>query len=255
MRTVLNITGIEVELVVPPGPLEQIVAGRYAGFLGAPGGAVCTLEIEPNGGVEAGAAPTTPVVERAGGHRFEVAHPDFAGFFELRGRGAIRSVAGADAIDDALRTLFALLAPFHQGLLLQATGLIEGGGAHVFAGAGAAIVGRPSSVGLALPGGYVMVRRVADAWMAGSTPFQDGTQQLRLPRQARLAQLSLAGEALEDNVVLPNTDDGTRRAVRQLTSALATSMLYAPLPLDPLPGSDQRVVALREPAEVTNRWQ
>lgn len=267
MRASLTITGIEVELVVPAGPLERIVAGRYAGFLGAPSAAVCTLEIEPSGGLEAGNPPTTALVESRGATRFEVAHPNFRGFFELQGRGKIRSAVAPGTMDDALRTLFALLAPLHDGLLLRATGLIERGRAHVFAGAGTTTVSESPGPSLAPPGGYVMVRRVADVWVAGSTPFQKSTDDTGLPREARLARLCALVVAdghplihseqlariVEDNVALPSSDDEARRAVHDLTTALAASVPCTPLPLDPLPGPDQRLVSVPDSAEVT--WQ
>jgi hypothetical protein len=265
MRVSLTVTGIEVELVVPDGPLEQVVASRYAGFLGARSAAVCTLEIEPDDGLEANRLPTTAFVERAGGTHFEVAQPAFTGFFELRGRGIIRSAIGPGNIDEALRTLFALLAPFQDGLLLRATGLIEGGEAHVLAGPGTATMsnfsGGPS---LAPPGGYVMVRRVAEGWVASSTPFQKSSDKTALPREARLARFSVmasrpfidseeSARIVEDSVALPSSDEETRRIVHHLTTALAASVSWSCFPVDSPPGAEQQVVSVPDPAEVA--WQ
>jgi hypothetical protein len=264
MRTSLNITGIEVELVVPAGPLERIVAGRYAGFLGAPSAVACTLEIEPDGGLEASGLPATVAVERAAATRFEVAHPDFTGFFELRGRGRIRSAIAPESIDEALRTLFALGAPIHDGLLLRATGLIEHGRAHVFAGSGQATMSNLPGPSLARSGGYVMVRRVGDGWVASSTPFQRSSDEIALPREARLVRLCVAdghppvdseqwARIVEDNVALPSSDDETRRVVHRLTHALAASMPWSRLAADPLPGAEPQVASDHDPMEVV--WQ
>jgi hypothetical protein len=209
------------------------------------------------------------LVERRTVTRFDVAHSDFAGSFELKGVGMVRIAVAPGAADEALRTLFALLAPFHEGLLLRGTGLIERGRAHVFAGPGAAAVSDSPGPRLALPGGYVMVRQIADGWVAGSTPFQKCTDQVGFPREGRLARLGalvaadghfpMGSEQLarivKENVLLPSSDDESRRAVQALTTSLVASMPCTPMLPDSLPGSDQRLVSVADPAEVTNGWQ
>lgn len=243
MRASLTITGIEVELSIPAGPLETIAAGRYAPFLGETRAPVCSLRVEAFAGLRQ-VVPVPDgadaVVQRESATVYRVGHPGFLGRFDLDGAGDLRSEPGAAALDDGLRTLFALLAPRHDGFLLTARGVIGADGAHLFAG--------PAALGrMALPGdgedrpvlidGYVMVRRLDGAWLAGSTPFRTSAEAPGPPREARLARLwalrscpaaepcppdtGAALHAVMDSAYVPGRESEARRAVLDLAVDLA----------------------------------
>jgi hypothetical protein len=219
MRASLSIGGVGVDLFVAAGPVERLVAARYAGFLGAPGGSACALELEC-GDLVAGYRHRGPArIERTAATRFVAFHPDFRGFFDLRGRGRIRTAASVSAVDEALRTLFAVLAPVHDALLLRASGVIAGGQAHVVTTPGAEVLYDPALPTLASPGGYVMVQRCPQGWSASSTPFQPLGPN-RLPREGDLARLHVGGGRLEDSVVSPSDDGLVAAAVDDLVAAL-----------------------------------
>jgi hypothetical protein len=260
MRASLTVAGIEVELVVPAGPLERIVASRYAGFLGALNTAVCILELEPAGGFDVAGPTIDGLLERRTATCFEASHSHFDGSFELKGRGTIRTAVSPGATDDVLRTLFALLAPVHDALLLHATGSIDRGRAQVFVGPEATAMSDSLGSLLALPGGYVMVRRVADGWVAGSTPFHKCADRPGFPREARLAGLGALvatdglfpidtkqfARVIEESVALPSSDDDVRRSVQALATALAASLPCTPMPFDPRPSHDLRLASVSD---------
>ena len=231
---------------VPAGPLETIAAGRYASFVGETRAPVCSLHIEPEAGLPR-AAPVrvsaAPVVERQSGTVFRVAHPTFFGRFDLEGAGDLHSSPDATALDHALRILFALLAPRHNGFMLTASGVIGDDGAHVFAGAAGS--GTPAVAGIGgdrpvLIDGYVMVRRLDGTWLAGSTPFWTSFEPPRQPRQAKLARLwalrtsptsepsppdsGAALHAVMENAYVPTQESNARRAVFDLAVELAAAV-------------------------------
>lgn len=265
MRASLTITGIEVKLSVPAGPLETIVAGRYAPFLGAATAPVCSLHIQPGAGLRA-TAPTAPspvpLVERAEGVTFRVTHPSFFGLFDLEGAGTLHSAADAPGLDLALRILFALLAPRHGALMLNACGVISNGGAHVFAGPAGAR--KTTAAGLAgdrplLTDGYIMVRREGARWLAGSTPFWSSFELPGPPRESRLARLwslrlcpgaepspAESGAALQtviDNAFLPCSESDARRVAADLAVELAAAVPSSKLFLGPTSDVRQEIEA------------
>lgn len=260
MRASLVITGIEVEISVPAGPLETIVAGRYATFLGALDAPVCSLHIQPGkmpplppGKVPPGllsSVEPVPLVEREGETTFRVAHPSFFGLLDLEGAGTLHSAADPVGLDHALRILFALLAPHHGAFMLNACGVLSDSGAHIFTGPSGA--GEAWVAGLAgdrplLTGGYVMVRNLDGAWLAGSTPFWT-YEQPGPPRESNLARLwSLrpspavepcppeSGATLHTvmaNAVLPTRESQSRRAVLDLAVEMAMAVPTSKLFLD-----------------------
>ena len=246
MRASLTITGIEVELSAPAGALETTVARRYAPFLGETRAPVCSLRIEPAPALRA--VPTVrldadPVVERRSATAFEVIHSSFVGRFDLEGAGHLRSPADGAALDHALRILFALLAPRHDGFMLTASGVIGDDGAHVFAGA----AGRGSRAASGIGGdrpvlidGYLMVRRLARSWVAGSTPFWTSLEPPGPPREAKLTRLwalpdcpatepsppesGAALHAVLDSAYMPTRESEARRVLLDLAVELATAV-------------------------------
>jgi hypothetical protein len=252
VRTSLTIAGIEIELSVPASPLERLVAGRYAPFLGAVSVPVCSLRIEPAEGLD-GSSKAEVVVQRQPGPAFAVTHPGFVGALNLEGQGSLQCASSPYALDQALRALFALFAPGHGALMLHAAGVVSRSGAHVFAGPGGA--GKSTVAALAgtrpvLTDGYVMIRRLADdSWLAGSTPFWSDHEAPGQPRDVRLARLwSLrpsaavhflpadAGGSLRlvvENMVLPTADPDYRAAALTLAFELAGAVPSCELGLVP----------------------
>ena len=193
MKASLTIIGIEVEVSVPAGPLETIVADRYAPYLGATQHPVCSLRIDDAMGPTSSQAGGALVAEREARLTFRVTHPSFRGVFDLEGPGGIRCTADPQGLDVALRSLYALLGPCHEALLLNGSAVIGGNEAQVFAGIAGARAPFLIDPGRRRPlfgGGYVMVRRMPDgAWWVGSTPFGAGSGRPDPPREARLARL------------------------------------------------------------------
>lgn len=254
MRASLTITGLEVELSVPAGPLETIAAGRYAPFLGETRSPVCSVRVEPEASLRRLApveGSADPVVERLSGAVFSVAHPRFFGRFDLEGAGELHSASEAEALDHGLRILFALLAPRHGGFMLLASGVIGDDGAQVFAGADGARLAM-AGIGGDRPvmiDGYVMVRRLDGTWRAGSTPFWTSFEPPGSPREAQLTRLwalrtcpatepsqpdsGAALHAMMDSVYVPTHEPDSRRAVLDLAVELAAEVPSSKLFLGP----------------------
>jgi hypothetical protein len=253
MKASLTIAGIEVELSIPESTVETIVARRYAPFLGPVAAPVCSVGIHPGHGLD-GAARSPVTVERLG-TAFDMIHPGFFGAVDLEGPGSLECAPSPYAIDHALRVVFALVAPRQSALMLEASGVISRGGAHVFAGpqgAGKSTVAALAGHRPLLTDGYVMVRRlVHGSWLAASTPFWGAHEVPGPPRDVRLARLwsirpsrtvhavpSDAGASLRsvvENIFLPACDPASRRAALDLASELASAVPSSELGLVPTP--------------------
>jgi len=243
MRASLTIGGIEVAVRAPDGPLESVLADRYAAYLGAVVDPVCSVRFESSGVAVGLIAPVVAAVDDVNAREVRVTHPDFDAAVDLEGRGIVRTAHDPYTIDHFLRLLFALLAPRHEALLLRACGVIANGRAHVLVGASGdatALMARHAGSRPVLSDELVMVRRVDGAWTGASTPFWNGRAFLEPPRRAPLAgvwllqpaadnivvamdQFSALRVALE-HAVLPSTDARGRAGVFPLAADLARAV-------------------------------
>jgi hypothetical protein len=193
-----------------------------------------------------------------------MSHPDFSGTVDLEGTGSLECAPSPYAMDHALRVLFALIAPRHDALMLQASGVVSRGGAHVFAGppgAGKSTVAALAGHRPVLTDGYVMVRRLANAtWIAASTPFWASHEIPGPPRDLRLARLwslrpspvlhassSDAGASLRlvvENLFLPGADPDSRKAALDLAFDLTSAVPSSELALMPTPSLWREIEAL-----------
>jgi hypothetical protein len=240
VRSSLTIGGIEVELRIPAGNLEAIVAARYAPFLGAVREPVCRLAMDSTGVVDGEPNPPLATLTGAGTDVVEVKHPDFTGTFALEGDGWLTVADNEYTVDHAFRVLFGLLAPRHDALMLHSCGLISGAVANVFAGESGAGKSTLASMGGSRPllsDEHVLVRRTAQEWVAASTPFWGSYAKPGPARQAPLARLwslqqwpkneVVAADAERclrtalDNAVLPCAEPAIKSAVFDVAFRLA----------------------------------
>lgn len=194
MRAGLVVGGIEVEVRVPLGPLETILTERYGPFLSAIIDPVCTVEMKPT---ERDVGPdhtrVAVVVDGSGAEQVVVSHDGFEAHIDLRGAGTVETAADVCTVDHFLRTLFGLLAPRHDAVMLHSCGVIMHGQSHVFAGRAGA--GKSTLASIAghrplLSDDHVLVRRKANRWVGASTPFWGRSYDRPGPvRQAPLGKL------------------------------------------------------------------
>jgi hypothetical protein len=248
VRSSLTVGGIEVELRVPRGPIEPIVAERYGPFLGAVVDPVCSLRVASTGVEQGEPNPPLATVTGAATDLVGLQHPDFSASFALEGEGDLTVAENPFTIDHAFRVLFGLLAPRHDAVMLHSCGLISGGVANVFAGESGA--GKSTLASMAgsrplLSDEHVLVRKAGTEWVAASTPFWGSYAKPGPARQAPLERLwSLVQWPINqirvtdseatlrtalDNAVLPCADPGIKSAVFDVACRLAEDVPSAEL--------------------------
>jgi hypothetical protein len=236
MRASLDVAGIEVELSVAAGPLEVVIATRYARFLRSVQTPACALRLEPSTGLRT-IGPSLPVVQRSGQTRFDLAHPAFSGTFDLAGDGVLWTAVELPAADVALGIVFALVAPEHHGILMQAAGAIRARKAGIYLGSAAASMVRDLAEP-ALGEGPILVRRLpGSGWVAAATPFGASRPEITPPRMALLDRIWLQRRPAHDmtevrdvvaevalSAVMPTTDSGIRDSVLALSQQLVAAV-------------------------------
>ena len=245
----MTIAGIEVQLSVSPGPLETLVAGRYVPYLGASEVPCCEIRLEPTEGAHHPERDNAALVERTAEGAYLLANPGFFGVFDPTGAGTLSCASTPIAVDDALRLVFALLAPHHAAMMLHAAGVIGADGAHVFAPPNSS--GESAAVGSAghrpvLTDGYLILRRIDGDWFAAATPFWTSHCQPGQSRESRMARLwgllpsqdhattsvgiESAVRTLMENAVLPCADAEIRQLARELARDLAFAVPSSEMP-------------------------
>lgn len=255
MKASLTIVGIEVALSVPSGPLETIVARRYAPFLGAVEIPVRSLVVLADPALDSGRHLGEAVVDRQPDGTYRVIHPGFRILMGPDGIGSVHCAPDPGTIDHALRTVFALLAPVYGSLLVEASGVLGGGGVDIFVGGAPADDPPVDSLAGCQPvptNAYVMLHRAADGtWLAATTPFSNSQNRPGAPREARLSRIwaqrdesdsepsAADAQATVDLLmriaVVPGVDEAACLAVRDLALDLAAvvplSALVTPVAL------------------------
>lgn len=240
MRASLDVAGIEVELSVAAGPLEVAIATRYARFLGAVQTPACALRIEPSTGLRMVTPPSlAAVVDRAGPTRFDVAHHSFNGTVDLKGEGVLWTAVELRAANEALAIVFALMAPEHDGILMQAAGVIQARRAGIFLGPAArSMVCDLAEDQPTFGDGPVLVRRLPGiGWVAAATPFgaaraeipprMAALDRIWLPRRPRGGGPAAGGDITAEvarSAVVPTADPGVRDAVLALAHQLVAAV-------------------------------
>jgi hypothetical protein len=248
MRAGLTIGGIEVEVRAPRGPIESILADRYAPFLGAVINPVCSLRFEANGKTVGEITPPMAEVDDPVARHVTITHIDFAAEVDVEGDGVVRTASDPYTVDHFFRVLFGILAPRHDAVMVHACGAITNSQAHVFAGQSGA--GKSTLASLAgyrplLSDEHVLLRRIDGTWVAASTPFWGSYAKPGPARQAPLGALWTlrhwptnevypldAAACLRiaiENAVLPNSDPSIKHAVFNVAAELAQSVPAAEL--------------------------
>lgn len=243
MRASLTIAGIEVAIITPVGTaIEGLVAERYAPFMGVIDSPVCFLLLESTRQVETLVHPHAACIDRVGETSFRVVHPSLYGFFDLVGNGIIDVAPSPCALDDAVGSLFGLLAPSHNALLLDARGVIGEGGIHVFLG-GIEEAKPVRVIGNRLTNGLVMVRHGHDdRWLAATTPFWTSTERLGPPIEGTLSRFwsmaampasgsTEASLVVAQHAVVPTADPEVRHQVLGVSGDVATAAPLSSFPL------------------------
>jgi hypothetical protein len=234
MRASLTIGGIEVELSAEKR-FEGILARAYAPFLGPVASPACRLQIVMSNAFD------SDQQKRLAGRHVRLSHPLFRAEIDEAGHGVVFTAAKAASIDAALLAVFGLIAPSHDALLLQGSGVISGGRADVFVGgpdSGAAALAALAGHRPLLSSRFVLVRRLEDGWVAAGTPFGDCDP--GAPRQARLRGLwgcrpwpVIESAPLEDRAALrlvidhaeiPSPDAASRKVAFDLAANLASAV-------------------------------
>lgn len=242
MHASLTIGGIEVALTMPAGPLELVVAERYAPFLGAVDTPVCSLTLESNRRDESHVEPKVTLIERFEMAKFRFVHPGMFGLVDITSHGIIDIGPSPSALDAGLCLLFGILAPHHDALLLRATSGLGDDGAHVFVGASESQVACVEDIRATMTDGLVMVRREQAGWLAASTPFRASRQEPGPTRENRLSRLwhMAAAESAEvdprqliaDHTFLATADVECRQRAAWVAEAISTDVPMSVLRFD-----------------------
>lgn len=250
MRAGFRLAGVEIELRVPEGTMEQVVARRWAAFLGATENPVCSVLMRPMRSA-AEDPPDGPVVERLGDDRIVLRHRQLRGGIDLSGHGEVQLGAGPEPLDFLLKLVLSFLTPRTGAVLLDASGAISGGRSHVFVdaagGPAAAAVDRVEARPV-LSSRVVVVYRPDSRWWAGSTPFGarlDGWPARAAPLEGvwtwtagshlEVRPLERLGSlrAVMDNAIHACPDDTLRAAMFGIAADVAASVPSASITVPP----------------------
>jgi hypothetical protein len=252
MRAGLSIGGIEVEVSAARGPIEAILADRYAPFLGAVTNPVCSVHFEANGKAIGEVTPPMADIDDVMARNVTINHIDFTAELDLEGAGKCLTASDPFTVDHFFRLLFATLAPRHDAIMVHACGVITGSRAHVFAGESGA--GKSTLASLAeyrplLSDEHVMLRNLDGTWIGASTPFWGSYAKPGPARHAPLGalwtlrqwpqhevQTLTSADCLRiavENAVVPNSDPRIKFAIFNVAAELALAVPAAELRFTP----------------------
>ncbi|MEA2828072.1 MAG: hypothetical protein QOG43_2511 [Actinomycetota bacterium] len=251
MRAGFRLAGVEIELRVPEGAIEQIIARRWSSFLGASEAPVCSLSLRPLTSAS-GKGFSDPIeVERPDVDHVTLRHRHLRAEIDLGGHGEVDVAATPEALDFVLELVFSLLTPRTGAVLMEASGVISGGRAHLFVDAAGgpvpAAVERVESRAV-LSAQVVVLYRREGRWWAGSTPFGaagdgwparaaalDGVWTWTAASQLAVSPLERLGSlrAVMDNAVRPCRDGDLWAALFDLAADVAASVPSASITVPP----------------------
>jgi hypothetical protein len=222
-EVIVEIGGLPISVRTTNSEFQQILIGRYGGFLNPAAEPVFELEVEI-------AAPETlpgaidldaDLSVRFEGGRWVLERGDFYAELDpaLR-RGCIRQAASPFAIDAAFRILHSLLLAKQGGILVHAASAVRNGRAFLFAGVSGA--GKTTITGLAPPDVIRLtdeisyLRREGDGYVAYGTPFAGELGQPGENVRAPLAAVYLLAQGSENRVDPVSDADATRAVLESV---------------------------------------
>ncbi len=207
----IAVAGVTVALRGLPPSLREPARARYGRFF-ADGPPALTIDVEP-ASLAAHAPDDAAHVEALGGGRFAVRYGALAAELALdEGVGRARVPESVHVVDSLLRITLTLLLGARDGLMLHASGVVDGERAYVFfgrSGAGKTTVARAVPPGDVLCDELVAVRLVDGAAWAFGTPFH-GELPLTSPRGLPLGALVELRQAPLERVTAQSPAAGTR---------------------------------------------
>ena len=170
----VEIGGMPILLHMQDDSFRQLLAQRYAGFVGSPSRPRFEFEIELT--APSGHDPDADVRVQMQNGVWRLRRGDFRAHWDPRaGRGRIRQSANPYSIDSVLRIVHTLILAREGGFLLHSAGTIRNRRAFLFSGvsgAGKTTISRlaPADVTL-LTDEVSYIRRTDDGYHACGTPF------------------------------------------------------------------------------------
>jgi hypothetical protein len=170
----IEIGGMPILLHMQDDTFRQLLARRYAGFVGSPSRPRFEFDVELTAPSAHDPDDDVRVEMQDGGWRLQ--RGDFRAQWDPRaGRGRIRQSANPYSIDSVLRIVHTLILAREGGFLLHSAGAIRNGRAFLFSGvsgAGKTTISRlaPADVTLLTDEGSY-IRRDDDGYYACGTPF------------------------------------------------------------------------------------
>ena len=174
----LMMAGWRLRLICQPDALAAHVTARYAPFVtdDAPPDFTALLMLDADAS-QAGADASADQNRPPQGDKWQLAAADFGGYILREARSAdftFRTPGALVNLDLVLKSIFAIIADLHGGLLLHASGLLVDGQALLFmghGGSGKTTITKLSPHALALNDDTVLVHRENGRWLASGTPF------------------------------------------------------------------------------------
>ena len=216
----VNIGGMPILLRTHDSSFREMLATRYAGFVGSAQDPKFSLDVDV----------VTPSPEMSSNEDVQVTMKD--GFWKLRrgdfradwdprlGNGKVRQTANPYSIDAVLRILHSLLLAREGGFLLHAASAIRNGRAFLFSGVSGA--GKTTISSLA-PGDVTLltdeisyVRKITQAYEACGTPFTGELARLGENCAARLETVFLLAQGPENKIEHVGPAEAVRAILRNI---------------------------------------
>ena len=215
----LEIGGMPILLHMQDASFRQLLALRYAGFVGSPSPPKFQFDVELTAPLADHPEEDVRVQMQDGVWRLR--RGDFRARWDPRaGRGHIRQSANPYAIDSVLRIVHTLILAREGGFLLHSAGAIRNGRAFLFAGvsgAGKTTISRvaPPDVRL-LTDEVSYIRRDHDGYRACGTPFAGELARVGENCSAPIGRLFFLQQGPENKIEGMAKAEAIRRLMRNI---------------------------------------
>jgi hypothetical protein len=215
----LEIGGMPILLHMQDPAFRQLLAARYAGFVGSPFPPKFKFDIELTAPLSDDPDEDVQVQMREG--VWQLRRGDFRAHWDPRaGRGRIRQSANPYSIDSVLRIMHTLILAREGGFLLHSAGAIRDGRAFLFSGvsgAGKTTISRlaPPDVTL-LTDEVSYIRRDQDGYHACGTPFAGELARVGENCSAPIACVFLLKQGKENKIEPVAKSEAIRRLMRNI---------------------------------------
>jgi hypothetical protein len=216
----VEIGGLPILLRTRDSSFRELLADRYAGFVGATSPPRFEFDVDlvaPSD--ELGADEDAQVVMREG--QWRLRRGDFRAEWDPHaGRGRIRQSANPYSIDSVLRIVHTLILAREGGFLLHAASVIRGGRAFLFSGVSGA--GKTTISRLIPPDATLLtdeisyVRRDGGAYHACGTPFAGELARVGENQSAPIAGLFFLAKGLENKIEDIAATEAARSLLRNI---------------------------------------